>query len=132
MKWQVGVKLGLLIAVYGICLYSFFQKFVFAPNTTLATTIQVDYSSCRPFDDALRRCTSPENCELREKTVNECRNEMKKAFQEINSKCTSYISKLNTCRRSNPIFCTVQKENVEGCLNNILREHLQKFISNQK
>lgn len=129
MKWHVGVKLTLLAVVYGICFYSFLQKFVFETNASLASTLQADYSACRPFDEAVKHCNNPAECATREKTLQDCRHEINKAFKEINIKCSSYLSKLNVCRKTDPMHCAVQKSNMEGCLNMILREHLQELIS---
>ena len=107
------LKVLVLFSLLAVCFYSALQKFVFV-GTESYFEIKPDFSACSKYEKDAGKLKS-------------CQDTLLVAYATSGVKCKGFISQYDTCKKAKQSRCHTEQNNVEGCINAIIKPYLEQL-----
>ena len=106
------LKVLVLFSLYAVCFYSALKKFAFV-DTQSSFKIDPDYSICKKYEGD-------------ENKLESCQKIVVTAYAEAELKCKGFVKQYDTCKQAKRARCHTEFNNIEGCMNSIIKPYLEK------
>ena len=106
-------KIFILIFLFMVCIFSGIETFVipsFANEKLSERILTPQFAVCDTYS----------------KDIDDCKNVVRIAYDDINIKCKGYIKNLISCKEKGGL-CRAHESNVAGCTNILLNFHIKQW-----